>query len=42
MTTFLPSVVPHPFDSTNPGDFPAQYSAIYKGRTAFEDTFWDW
>ncbi|QJP03685.1 pVIII [Aviadenovirus cerasi] len=42
MTTFLPAVVPHPFDSPNPGDFPAQYSAIYKGSNAFEDVFWDW
>ncbi|AOW42076.1 pVIII [Pigeon adenovirus 2a] len=42
MTTFLPAVVRHPFDSQEPGDFPAQYSAIYKGRTAFEDVFWDW
>ncbi|AGX93347.1 pVIII [turkey adenovirus 5] len=42
MTTFLPAVVPHPFDSPDPGDFPAQYSALFKGRTAFEDTFWDW
>nr|WJJ54620.1 MAG: pVIII protein [Otus scops adenovirus] len=42
MTTFLPAVVHHPFDSPEPGSFPAQYSSIYKGRTSFEDTFWDW
>ncbi|CDO33909.1 capsid protein precursor pVIII [Pigeon adenovirus 1] len=42
MTTFLPAVVRHPFDSQDPGSFPAQYSALYKGRTAFEDVFWDW
>ena len=42
MTTFLPAVVPHPFDSPNPNDFPAQYSAIYKGTNAYEDVFWDW
>ena len=42
MTTFLPAVVPHPFDSPNPNDFPAQYSAIYKGTNASEDVFWDW
>lgn len=42
MTEFVPAVVRHPFDSGDPGSFPAQYSSIYKGRTAFEDTFWDW
>ncbi|BCZ16708.1 capsid protein precursor pVIII [Aviadenovirus bubonis] len=42
MTTFLPAVVHHPFDSQNPGDFPGYYSAIYKGRTDYEDKFWDW
>lgn len=42
MTTFVPAINRHPFDSSNPGEFPAQYSAIYKGRTAFEDQFWDW
>lgn len=42
MTTFLPAVVRRPFDSGQPGSFPGQFSAVYKGRTAFEDTFWDW
>ena len=42
MQTFLPAVVPRPFDSPNPRDFPAQFSAIYKGTNAFEDVFWDW
>ncbi|ADE58404.1 protein VIII [Fowl aviadenovirus E] len=42
MTTFLPAVVPRPFSSPNPRDFPAQYSAIYKGTNAYEDVFWDW
>lgn len=42
MTTFVPAVVPHPFDSPDPGVFPAQFSALYKGRNAFEDEFWDW
>lgn len=42
METFVPAVVPRPFSSHAPGDFPARYSAIYKGRTAFEDVFWDW
>ncbi|UKS51820.1 pVIII [Falcon aviadenovirus A] len=42
METFVPAVVPHPFQSNDPGDFPAYYSPIYKGRTAFEDTFWSW
>lgn len=42
METFVPAVVKKPFASDQPGSFPAQYSALYKGRTAFEDTFWDW
>lgn len=42
MTTFLPAIVPHPFDSQTPNDFPAYYSSIYKGQTAFEPVFWQW
>lgn len=42
MTTYLPAVVPHPFDSPNPNDFPARFSALYKGTNAYEDVFWDW
>lgn len=42
MTTFLPAVVPHPFATDNSEEFPAQYSALYKGRTAFEPVFWSW
>ncbi|QEJ80780.1 protein VIII [Southern Psittacara leucophthalmus aviadenovirus] len=42
MTKFVPAVVPRPFDSGEPGSFPAYYSPIYKGRTAFEDQFYDW
>lgn len=42
MEHFVPAVVPRPFDSQEPGQFPAQYSALYKGRTAFEEEFWDW
>lgn len=42
MTKFVPAVIKRPFASKDPGSFPAQYSAIYKGRSAFEDEFWDW
>lgn len=42
MTTFLPAVVVNPFSSRDPASFPGQFSAIYKGRTAFEDVFYDW
>uniref|UniRef100_A0AB38ZPC9 Pre-hexon-linking protein VIII n=1 Tax=Psittacine aviadenovirus B TaxID=2169709 RepID=A0AB38ZPC9_9ADEN len=42
MTTYLPAVVPHPFAVDNSEEFPAQYSALYKGRTAFEPVFWNW
>lgn len=42
METFVPSIVRRPFSSQQPGDFPSEYSALFKGRTAFEDTFWDW
>nr|WGL40814.1 L4 pVIII [Tawny frogmouth aviadenovirus A] len=42
MTTFVPSVVSRPFDSQEPGEFPASWSSLYKGRTAYEDVFWDW
>ncbi|AIE77228.1 pVIII [Duck adenovirus 2] len=42
MESHVPVVVPRPFRSQDPADFPANFSAIYKGRTAFENTFWDW
>lgn len=40
MESFVPAVVKRPFSSQDPGQFPAQYSSLYKGRTAFEDVFW--
>lgn len=42
METHVPVVVPNPFKSDNPDKFPAQFSAIYKGKNAFENDFWDW
>lgn len=42
MTTFLPSVVYHPFDSQAPEEFPGYYSSVFKGNTSFEPTFWQW
>lgn len=42
MTTFVPAAVPKPFESADAGDFPGHYSSLYKGRTAYEDTFWTW
>lgn len=40
MTTFLPAMVPHPFDSESPDAFPAYFSSVYKGTNAFEPVFW--
>lgn len=42
METHVPIVVPRPFRSTDPSEFPAQFSSLYKGQTAFENTFWDY
>ncbi|WPS63625.1 pVIII [Aviadenovirus phalacrocoracidae] len=42
MEKYVPAVVYRPFNSSNPGDFPAYFSALYKGRNAFEDIYWDW
>lgn len=42
METHVPVVVPKPFRSEDPERFPAQFSAIYKGKNAFENVFWDW
>lgn len=42
MTTHPPMIVQHPFRSSDPYDFPAQFSSLYKGKNAFENTFWSW
>ncbi|BBJ21554.1 capsid protein precursor pVIII [Crane-associated adenovirus 1] len=42
MELYVPAINNHPFNSSSPLDFPAQYSAIYKGRNQFQDYYWDW
>lgn len=42
METYVPAIVTRPFRSQDPTDFPARFSALYKGKNAFENEFWDW